>query len=152
MPAPVTIRPFQPADQEATRDLVLAGLGEHFGCIKPELNPDLDDIWRSFPAGGGCFLVAEAEGRIVGSGGLLPEGPATWRIVRVSVAPHFRRAGLGRRLTRYLISAARELGARDIVVETNEDWQAAIALYLGCGFVVEAYRDGECHMRLRLST
>lgn len=151
MPDMVTIRPFHRADQDAARDLVLAGLGEHFGCVKPELNPDLDDLWHSFPARGGRFFVAEAEGQIVGCAGLLPEGPETWRIVRVSVAPAYRRTGLGRRLTYHLIAVARDLGAYDLLVETNEDWQAALALYQGCGFAIECYRNGECHMRLTLS-
>ncbi|CAA9269377.1 MAG: hypothetical protein AVDCRST_MAG93-2561, partial [uncultured Chloroflexia bacterium] len=40
----LAIRPFTPADQKAARDLVLDGLGEHFGWIDTSRNPDLDDI------------------------------------------------------------------------------------------------------------
>lgn len=146
----VLLRPFQPADQSAARDLILAGLGEHFGHIDAALNPDLEDIWASYPVGGGRFYVAQQADTLVATGGLIQEAESVWRIVRVSVASRQRRRGIGTHMTRHLIAAARDLGARAIVVETNQDWREAINLYLQCGFVIEAYRDGECHLRLEL--
>ena len=35
------IRAFEPRDQAAARQLILAGLGEHFGWIDETCNPDL---------------------------------------------------------------------------------------------------------------
>jgi ribosomal protein S18 acetylase RimI-like enzyme len=146
-----TIRPFRPSDQTSVRSLILAGLSEHFEQLKPELNPDLDDIWASYPAAGGRFYVVEQEETVVGSGGLTREGAGVWRIVRVSVAPSVRRHGIGRQITQFLVSTCQQIGAREIVVETNEDWVAAIGLYLRCGFTIEGYRNGECHMKLDLA-
>lgn len=146
----VRIRPFQPADQAAARDLILTGLGEHFGHIDATLNPDLQDIWTSYTARGGHFFVAQRDSVLVGTGGLVLEAEDIWRIVRVSVASQHRRLGIGKRMTRHLIATARDLGASAIVVETNQDWLDAISLYLRCGFAIEAYRDGECHLRLVL--
>ncbi len=89
---PFHIRAFVPADQDATRALILAGLGEHFGVIDPALNPDLDDIAAEYLACGHAFLIAEATGSLVGAGGLRVTGQEG-QIVRVSVAPAARRRG-----------------------------------------------------------
>ena len=42
--AGLRIRRFRPADQDAVKALVVAGLGEHWGGVDATLNPDLDDI------------------------------------------------------------------------------------------------------------
>ncbi|MCP4415536.1 MAG: hypothetical protein GY805_02870, partial [Chloroflexi bacterium] len=44
----IVIRPFHPQDQSATKQLILAGLVEHWGELDPSLNPDLNDIARSY--------------------------------------------------------------------------------------------------------
>ncbi len=144
------VRRFERADQVQARELILRGLGEHFGVVRPELNPDLENIWGSYVSPGGRFYVVEAQGEIIGTGGIYRETGESWRIVRVSVAAERRRRGMGRLITEHLISACQEEGAREVLVETNEDWSEAIELYLRCGFRAEGVRDGECHMRLRL--
>ena len=77
----MVVRPFETRDQTAARSLVLEGLGEHFGFIDESLNPDLDDIQASYPAAGHVFLVAESEGSIDGTAGLLFEAPDVARVV-----------------------------------------------------------------------
>ena len=132
---PVQIRPFRPSDQLAVRRLVLAGLAEHFQTPDETRNPDLDDIQASYVAQGGAFLVAEAGGRIVGTGALTLPTPGTGQIVRISVAPAVRRNGIARQLVAALLDDARARGLPEVFVETNHDWHAAIALYERCGFV-----------------
>lgn len=146
----IVIRPFRRADQTAAQDLVLRGLGEHFGFIDATLNPDLNDIWNNYIARGNLFLIAEQNKEMIGTGALIHETNASWRIVRVSVAPTQRRKGIGELITHHLIDAARARDGREILVETNEDWSTAIALYQRCGFTIDAYRNGECHLRLAL--
>jgi len=144
------IRSFEPADQDAARGLVLAGLAEHFGTLDAARNPDLREIQASYLAAGHVFLVAVAAGEIVGTGGLRVESAAVGRIVRMSVAQTHRRRGIGHRLVTRLIELARERGLREVRVGTEPDWRPAIALYTGCGFV-EYGRDGEdIHYRLPL--
>lgn len=127
------IRPFQPADQVEARLLILSGLVEHWGWLDETKNPDLDDIALTFAAG--VFLVAWREGRLVGTGGLLPASdPQTWQIVRMSVASGMRRLGLGRQILAALESEARQRGARRLILETTATWQDVIAFYLRCGF------------------
>ena len=146
----VRIRLFQPGDQEQVRNLILEGLGEHFGRIDPTLNPDLDNINASYVQTGHLFVVVESAGQIIGTGALIHEEGNDGRIVRVSVAPAFRRTGLGQQLVEYLLQAARERQFGRVLVETNLDWYAAIRLYHRCGFREYARDDESVHLSLIL--
>jgi ribosomal protein S18 acetylase RimI-like enzyme len=138
---PVLIRSFAPDDQDAAHQLILAGLREHFGVIDPAANPDLDDIWASYPAAGHVFCVVEDDGQIVGTGALVISG-STGQLARVSVSRACRRCGMGRAIVHHLLAEAARLGLHRVWMETNDDWHAAIALYLACGFVEYERRDG----------
>lgn len=143
------VRPFIISDQPAAQQLILAGLTEHFGCLDPALNSDLNDIRSSFLDLGHIFLVAELNGEMVGTGGLLlseNEG----QIVRVSVAGRCRRRGIGRALVRALLARARARGLVRVWMETNDDWEDAIGLYTRCGFREIDRRDGCVFMALEL--
>jgi ribosomal protein S18 acetylase RimI-like enzyme len=144
------IRPFAASDQAAARTLILAGLGEHFGWIDETVNPDLDDIQAAYAAPGHHFVVAEIGGELAGTGALVDEGPGVGRLVRMSVSPRHRRRGLGRALVAHLVGEARRRGHTRLLVETNDDWDDAIALYRSCGFAVERRAGGEVHLALDL--
>ena len=146
----IAIRPFVAADQAAARALVLAGLGEHFGWTDETANPDLDDIHATYVAPGHRFVVAEVGGELAGTGALVEEAPGVGRLVRMSVAPHHRRRGLGRALVAHLVAEARARGYARLLVETNDDWDDAIALYRRCGFAEERRAAGEVHLALDL--
>ncbi|MEJ2748799.1 MAG: GNAT family N-acetyltransferase [Anaerolineae bacterium] len=130
----VRLRPFTPQDQSATRNLILDGLGSHFGFIDETLNSDLDDIWQHYVVPGNIFVVAEIEGQIVGSGALIKEAKGVGRLVRMSVSANYQRRGIGRKLVQHLIQRAIEQGYQCLLVETNHDWYDAIGLYQSCGF------------------
>ena len=147
----ITIRPFAPADQTATRRLVLNGLGDHFGHIDETMNPDLDDIETHYLRPGHRFVLAERDGTIVGTGALIEESPGTGRLVRMSVDRHHRGRGIGRALVDHLVAEARARGYRRVVIETNDDWWDAIGLYRACGFVEFACHSGDVHMALELT-
>jgi len=144
------IRPFVPADQDATRRLVLTGLGEHFGFVDQSLNPDLDDIRASYLDRGALVVVADVGDELVGAGALFEEEPGVGRLVRMSVSGRHRRRGIGRALVAHLIDAARQRRFRRLLVETNDDWDDAIGLYRACGFREVARGDGSVHLALDL--
>jgi N-acetylglutamate synthase-like GNAT family acetyltransferase len=147
----ITIRPFTPADQPAARQLILAGLGEHFGFIDETVNSDLDDISGHYLAHGATFLVAEMEGRIVGTAALMAEDACTGRIARVSVDRALRRCGLGRALLARLLANAQQRGMTALLVETNNDWPDAVGFYRGQGFVPYDQDDESIYMRRELA-
>jgi GNAT superfamily N-acetyltransferase len=146
----LVIRRFRPSDQDAARQLILAGLAEHFGHVDAARNPDLHDIRASYLAQGDTFLVAQCGADLVGTAALVAAAASSGRVVRMSVHSTFRRRGIARALLARLVSLARRRGMRELLVETNNDWQAAIALYARNGFV-EYHRDAESvYMRLAL--
>lgn len=144
------IRPFSPADQPATRQLILDGLAGHFGWLDETANPDLDDIQSSYLDRGARFVVAEIAGELVGTGALIAEAPGVGRLVRMSVSGQHRRRGIGRALVEHFILIAQAAGYTRLIIETNDDWDDAIGLYRRCGFVEERRAAGETHMALDL--
>ena len=144
------IRPFVAADQAAVRRLILTGLGDHFGFVDESRNPDLDDIQAGYVGRGHLFVVAERDNEIVGTGALIEEEPGVGRLVRMSVGSRHRRQGIGRGLVEHLVAVARERGYRRLLVETNDDWDDAIGLYLDCGFVEVEQPVGHRHLALEV--
>lgn len=146
----LTIRPLAPAEQGLARDLILRGLGEHFGYIDESLNPDLDDIAGHYLDQGAPFLSVWDGERLVGTGCLIREGESTGRLVRMSVDPAYRRRGIARALVERLTRLARERGDRRLLVETNRDWEDARGLYLRAGFVPYAEDEVSVYMEMEL--
>jgi len=145
----LTIQPFRPEDQEAARDLILSGLGEHWGTIDPTKNPDLADISASYS--GAYFLVARCGGTIAGTGALIPRENGIAEIVRMSVSAEMRRRGLGRMILGRLVDRARELGCRRVILETTAAWHEVIAFYEKNGFHVTHFSDGDIYFGLDLA-
>ena len=151
VPAQLIFRPFTSKDQPGVSRLVLEGLGDHFPKIDPALNPDLNDIAVSYIAKGHSFVVAEIKGQLAAAGALIDLGDGLGRLARVSVAKEHRRQGFGQAMVNYLVALAREKGYRNLLVETNHDWRAAIGLYQRCGFQPYDRDDVSVHMYLNLS-
>ena len=148
--ADINIRPFLPSDQACAKNLILAGLAEHFSTLNPEFNVDLNDISKYYIQSGHVFLIAELGGKLVGTGALVTEAEGVGRIVRVSVDSSHRRHGIGKRITDELLKAAQRIGYCQVVVETNDDWYDAIRLYQRSGFREYDHSNGERHFMLRL--
>lgn len=150
----ISIKPFESEDQEAVQSLILAGLAEHWGEIDPTLNPDLNDIGAYYE--NATFLVAWFNGRIIGSGALIPKSNQAVEIVRMSVSSEFRRHGIGKQILERLCQEAKEFGFQRIVLETNSTWSGVIEFYKRFGFRVTHHQDGhfggEVHFALDLTS
>jgi putative acetyltransferase len=132
---------LRPDQHDAVRSLILAGLEEHWGTIEPALNRDLDDMASTYAAG--KVLVACVGRSVVGTGTVIPRDSESAEIVRMSVAPAYRRTGLGRRMTTDLVNTARAWGMTRVVLETSADWADAIQFYLRCGFTITHFETGD---------
>lgn len=147
-PKTILIRPFRPEDQKRVKDLILAGLAEHWGNLDPSRNPDLDDITTSYA--GTVFLVACIGAQPVGTGALLHRAVDTCEIVRMSVEKSFRRRGIGRLILNQLLQAAQQAGYQQVVLETTATWQEALDFYTANGFQASHCLDGDQYFRLDL--
>ncbi len=132
LPGEMTVRPFVPADQAEARRVILEGLRERFGFIDERLNRDLDDIAAAYA--NALFLVAELNGKLVGTGALVHVIDGVDQVVRMSVDGGYRRTGVGRAILVRLLEHARSVGRRWAVLGTNDDWDDAIAFYRAMGF------------------
>ncbi len=128
------IRSFEPRDQDTARQLILTGLGEHFGWIDETRNPDLNDIAANYIERGDTFVVAEIDGDLIGTAALITETTDTGRIVRMSVSQMYRRKGIGRALVSHLLNVAKSKRFAQFRVSTDNGWEDAIGFYKHCGF------------------
>lgn len=137
----IRIVEFAASDQGPVRELILAGLAEHWGHVDPSLNADLDNIAATYA--GAIVLVARLDHRIVGTGTLVPRSEEVGEIVRMSVATDIRKRGIGKLLLGELCRRAPALGLRRIVLETAAHWHEVVRFYQAAGFRVTHYEEGK---------
>lgn len=119
-------------------------LGEYFGMREHGMasyrtfRPDP----ALFTPPAGVFLVAYLDEAPVGCGGVRMLSPVRGEIKHLWMRPAARGSGAGRALLVELERRAADLGATEIVLDTNERLAAAQALYRSSGYVdVEPYND-----------
>ena len=108
--------------------LVDNGLYEH---------PDeyhLADPWGRIVAPGGQIFVATRGGEVIGTCAIVREGPDTFELAKLTVAPDQRGHGIGRRLVEACLGFARERQAGHVVLLSNSRLVTAIRLYEALGF------------------
>ena len=148
----MNIRPFHPTNQAATKQIILAGLVEHWGTLNPTLNPDLNDIAHSYQ--GETFLLATQGEEIIGCGALVQEeGKEGYgRIVRMSVKKTHRRQGIGQLILQHLETAARQRRFHTILLETTTTWEDAVAFYQSNGYKIIGQWNGDTHFQKEIVT
>jgi ribosomal protein S18 acetylase RimI-like enzyme len=86
----------------------------------------------------GCLLLAQFDGEPAGCVALRPldyaDYPNACEMRRLYVKPAFRRAGLGRLLTEYILDAATMAGYYSVLLDTLDEMEAARELYMDLGF------------------
>ena len=134
MPLMISLRPMRTADLDA----LLPYEDELFGSeswSRQSYQDELDDTELRH------YLVAERDGQVVGSAGLLSIGE-TAQILTVGVLPTARRQGIGERLVQALVAEAARRLAAEILLEVRMDNAAARQLYAKLGFEVIGTRRG----------
>jgi GNAT superfamily N-acetyltransferase len=137
----VHLRDLAPDDAEAVKALILAGLAQHWGTMDESLNPDLDDLAAAHP-GSRTVVACDREGRIIGTGTVIPRDATIAEIVRMSTDAAWRGRGVGRLVLSELVATARSWGAARVVLETTATWTATVAFYERHGFRVTHHEDG----------
>jgi ribosomal protein S18 acetylase RimI-like enzyme len=126
----ITLRPLQIQDYES-----LVALWEKAGLpFKPRGRDRRENIARELHAPTAIFLVAESDGRLVGSILGTHDGRKGW-INRLAVDPAYRRQGIGRRLVEAVEQRLEQLGI-EIVACLIEDWNKdSLAAFQAMGYV-----------------
>jgi GNAT superfamily N-acetyltransferase len=143
--SPLRIREIEPDSPSARRLRIAFGAemkalyaGEAAAGQDPNPTPP-----EHFKPPRGRFLGAEADGELVGCGGVRLLEPALAEVKRFYVTPQLRGKGHGRRLLAALEDAAREMGCDRVRLDCGYRQKEAQALYLSCGYRrIPAYNDG----------
>jgi GNAT superfamily N-acetyltransferase len=113
---------------------------------EPHARRRLRPTAEQFDPPGGVFLLANADGRAVGCGGIRRWGPGMGEIKRMYVDPAARGRGIGRTILLGLEAAAGDRGYRSIRLETGTPQPEALRLYEAAGYVrIDPYRIDWAH-------
>ncbi len=136
---PLLIRSIEPGDNVPVAQLIRKVL-EEFGVDKPGTvytDPTTDALFELFQQEGSGYWVVEENAEIFCACGLflttdLPDGCV--EIVKLYVKKEARRKGLGFELLSRSIEAAREMGYKQVYLETMPELTQALDLYERAGF------------------
>lgn len=135
----INIRPIQPSDNPELALIVRNTLAE-FGAANPGtvyFDPTTDALFELFQAPKAAYFVAEANGKILGGGGIYPtEGlpENTCELVKMYLLPEARGIGLGRTLIEKCLEVAKEKGFQQVYLETLDELHLALKIYAKFGF------------------
>jgi ribosomal protein S18 acetylase RimI-like enzyme len=115
-------------DLAASNNVVHAAFGGSDEIVEKPLGKQPDMVRD------GLLVVAAAyvDGQVAGGGTSAPRGDGA-ELMGIAVPPRYRRRGLGSDLTRALVNAVRERGARTVLLSAANDDAASI--YRQVGFV-----------------
>ena len=82
----------------------------------------------------GLTYVAKQEDDIIGVYVILETRPKTMEIMNIAVVEHMQGKGIGKRLLKHAIEAAKEYGVSKLEVGTGNSSVSQLALYQKCGF------------------
>ena len=135
----IIIRTIDKTDDESLAKLIRSTLKE-FGANHPgtvyydESTDHLSDVFQTPRS---IYYVALLNNEIVGGGGIYPtEGlPVdTCELVKMYIYPHVRGIGLGSLLIQKCIDYAKEIGFKNIYLETMPELKQALKTYEKFGF------------------
>lgn len=112
-----------------------------------DFETELATLPGAYAPPGGALWLAHVDGELAGCIGFRPHdgpraGEAACEMKRLWLRPPYRRFGLGRRLARTCIEAARAVGYRTMCLDTLSFMDAARTLYADLGFhEIPAYYD-----------
>lgn len=144
------IHPITKKFEEEARALILAGLEERFGFIDPAYNPDLKNILQSYSRQGTVFLVGVCNSQVMCTGAVSYEAPGIGRVERMSVSKNFRRAGIARIMLGQLELWAKQVGYRQLVLETNSNWRSAVEFYKNRQYILDVDDGTNSHFTKNL--
>lgn len=126
------IREFASADTHGVVAVILPIQQEEFGIpVTLEAQPDLADITGFYRRGAGNFWVADVQGRIVGTVGLLDIGNGQAALRKMFVTREFRGSshGVAQKLLDTLFAWSASRGVADIFLGTTAKFLAAHRFY-----------------------
>jgi len=135
----ITYRIIEGKDNKELADLIRTVFRE-FRIDRPGtvyFDPTTDNLFELFKTPGSVYWIAEENGTMAGGCGIyptpgLPEGCA--ELVKFYLLSQWRAKGIGRRLMEKCFESARELGYKQLYLESLPELSRAVSMYLKSGF------------------
>jgi putative acetyltransferase len=135
----IIFRNIEKNDNREIAELIRTVFRE-FGIARPGtvyFDPTTDDLFSLFQMEGSIYWIAEEDGKIMGGCGIystpgLPEGCC--ELVKLYLVSSQRGKGIGRELLEKSLESARQVGFRQIYLESLPELGKAIRLYEKAGF------------------
>lgn len=135
----ITVRQFRDGDEDAFAALNLRWI-EQFFVVEDSDRAQLENPQDNILASGGTIAIAESDGVVVGTAGLVPphwtpdDGRRWLELVKMATDPAAQGQGVASKVIDFLISEAEQAGIDAIWLETNSSLAAAVRLYERHGF------------------
>ena len=129
----VKIIDYKSEHHAAFRQLNLEWL-DHYNLTESHDLMVLDDPQGTILERGGYLWMAEADGKLVGSAGLIKEHEGEYELAKMGVTADYRGKGISKLLIEKCLEKAREIGAKKLSLFSNHQLQTAINLYKKYGF------------------
>lgn len=135
-----SIRPISPLDNDQIAAIIRTVMPE-FGANGAGFaihDQEVNDMFVAYTRPRCCYFVCEVDGRILGGGGIAPlEGgdENTCELKKMYFLPEARGKGLGQKVLKMCLRAAKEKGFRYCYLETFNTMKDAMKLYAKNGFI-----------------
>lgn len=135
----ILIRPIHPNDNLAMARIIRDSLTE-FGANRPGTvyyDPTTDALFELFQQERSAYWVAESAKGILGGAGIFPTPGLpgdTCELVKMYLVPEARGRGLGKKMIETCFATAREMGYKNIYLETMPELEKAVKVYEKLGF------------------
>jgi len=100
-------------------------------------DPTTDDLYKLFRAEGSVYWIADGDGTMAGGCGIyptpgLPDGCA--ELVKFYLLARWRGKGVGRTLMEKCFESAKQLGYKQLYLESLPELSKAVSMYIKSGF------------------
>ena len=129
----ITIRHFQPGDEQSYRYLNVAWVTKYWQMEKQDY-VTLENPRECILDRGGHILMAVDGEKPIGCCALIARDETTREVTKLAVDPAYQGQGIGKRIMLAVIDLGRLLGAKRLYLETNEILKPAIHVYESLGF------------------
>jgi len=107
---------------------------EYYGLMESHDVEMLNDPQTFILKEGGVIYLAKQNDEIVGSAALINEQGGQYELAKMTVVPSHQKMGISKLLLERCLDKAKELQAKKIILFSNSQLKAALALYEKYGF------------------
>jgi len=130
----IELDPQDEAHKLAFKQINYEWIEKYFKVEKGDID-SLENPEKYFLNHGGVILLAQNDGKFIGTSALKTIENQSFELCKMGVAENSRGIGIGYIIGEAALTKAKELGAKRVYLETNSSLLSAISLYKKLGFI-----------------